>query len=156
MPEPATIQDYLSADHQRLDRLLAEAMSDAGGIRPEPFAQFRVGLLRHIGIEEKLLFPAARKQAARGSPPATDRLRADHARLAAFLVPTPTRAIAEEIQRILGPHNAIEEGPAGVYLACQTLLGDQAPALLQAAITTPNVRVRPHQDRIVPAGSKSP
>ena len=53
---------YLAGDHERLDALLERAMSDPEKIDAAAYAQFRSGLLKHIGMEEKVLFPAARKQ----------------------------------------------------------------------------------------------
>ena len=73
-----TIAAYLHADHERLRRLLHRATA-ATELDLAAFADFRRGLLRHIGIEEKLLLPAAR--GARGGSPlerARD-LRIDHA-----------------------------------------------------------------------------
>ncbi|MBZ0119582.1 MAG: hypothetical protein K8H88_21505, partial [Sandaracinaceae bacterium] len=57
--------EHLIADHARLHALLQRAL--ASGFDPEPFAEFRAGLLRHIGIEEKVLLVAARR--ARGGEP---------------------------------------------------------------------------------------
>jgi hypothetical protein len=73
-PETATmmgpIARYLADDHARLDALLMRSASD-----PAAYEDFRKGLLRHIGMGEKLLLPAA--QRARGGEPlpAAARLR---------------------------------------------------------------------------------
>ncbi len=40
---------------------LRRALALAGEVDREPFDAFRAGLLRHIGIEEKILLPAARE-----------------------------------------------------------------------------------------------
>jgi hypothetical protein len=143
------ILEYLAADHDRLDRLLAEATRTSGRIEPEPFAAFRRGLLRHIGIEEKILFSAARK--ARGEPVRDfARLRADHARLTALLVPTPTEAIVAELFTILGPHNEIEEREGGTYAECVEAIGDEADAILARIRAQPEPPVRPHYDERKP------
>ncbi len=143
------IFDYLEADHDRLETLLDDATREPGWIEPEPFAAFRRGLLRHIGIEEKLLFAAARK--ARGVPVADfARLRADHARLTALLVPTPTDAIVAEIRAILGPHNEIEERAEGTYAECIDAIGAEADALFARIRATPEPPVRPHYDDRLP------
>ena len=55
------IYRYLAGDHQRLDGLLDRAISDPENIDAAGYAQFRSGLLKHIGTEEKVLLPAARK-----------------------------------------------------------------------------------------------
>jgi hypothetical protein len=144
------IADYLAADHDRLDRLLREATAEPGRIALEPFARFREGLLRHIGLEEKVLFPAAKE--ARGVPvPEFARLRADHGRLTALLVPTPTPALVADIRAVLEPHNALEEAVEGVYAACEAALGDDLGAWLVKLRETPAPPTRPHYDRRRPA-----
>ena len=46
------IHRYLADDHERLDALLDRAMSDPEKNEAEAYAQFRYGLLKHIGMEE--------------------------------------------------------------------------------------------------------
>jgi hypothetical protein len=144
------IFDYLAADHDRLDGFLAEATRTPGVIDPEPFGAFRRGLLRHIGIEEKILFAAARK--ARDGEPIRDfvRLRADHARITALLVPTPTDEIVAELRAILGPHNELEEQVEGTYAECIEAVGPEADALLERIRAQPEPPVRPHYDERKP------
>ena len=137
---------YLEADHDRLDRLLGEAERTPGAIDLEPFGAFRRGLLRHIGIEEKILFAAA-KTARGGDPvPEFDRLRADHARLTALLVPTPTPDIVAKIRAVLVPHNEIEERDGGTYAVCLDALGADADALLERMREVAEPPVRPYYD----------
>ena len=83
-------------------------------IEPTAYAEFRNGLLRHIGLEEKILLPAAR--AARSGEPLAiaSKLQLDHGALSSLLVPTPTPAIVAVIRAILECHNLLEESPAGV------------------------------------------
>lgn len=139
------IVEYLEADHDRLDRLLDEATRTPDRIDPEAFGAFRRGLLRHIGIEEKILFAGARR--ARGEPVRDfARLRADHARLTALLVPTPTAAIVEELRAILGPHNELEERDGGTYEECVEAIGAEADAILERIRAQPEPPVRPHYD----------
>ena len=66
------IANYLPEDHPRLEDLLTRGAAD-----PAAHAEFRRGLLRQIGMEERLLLPAA--QRARGGEPleAAARLRLD-------------------------------------------------------------------------------
>ena len=143
------IVEYLATDHDRLDRLLTEATATPGQIDPVPFSAFRRGLLRHIGIEEKILFSAARK--VKGEPVREfDRLRADHARLTALLVPTPTAAIVQELRDILVPHNEIEERGEGTYEECVALIGDEANEILEKIRNQPEPPVRPHYDERKP------
>ena len=147
MPSHAAgpIAGWLSADHARLDGFLTQA-THADPIDPGPYAEFRRGLLRHIGIEEKILLPAAQR-AQDGDPLAlADRLRLDHGAIAALLVPTPTSAIVATIRDILTAHNALEEEPGGLYAACDRLLGGNADAIVREMASYPDVRVSPHND----------
>ena len=120
------LQRFFAADHRRLDELLRRAVAGHGPLDPACFGAFRAGLLRHIGMEEKVLFAVAR--AARGGQPLpiAARLRVDHGAIAALLVPTPTRALVAQLLTVLGPHNRREEERGGAYEACDEALGASA------------------------------
>jgi hypothetical protein len=140
------ITRWLSADHVRLDALLRRAMVRADAIDPRLYADFRRGLLRHIGIEEKILLPAAQRE-RRGEPLAVaTRLRLDHGAIAALLVPTPTAAIIATIRHILAAHNEVEEHPDGLYATCDRLLVNEADALVTQMAAYPEPRLNPHND----------
>jgi hypothetical protein len=140
------IRRALASDHERLDALLMSAITPSGEVDPASYAEFRAGLLRHIAIEEKILFPASRR-ANGGSPhPTAARLHRDHGALALLLVPTPTVGIVSEVRSILEAHNEIEEAPDGVYAACDRLLGDELQEVLDRLTTYPPVKVAPHFD----------
>ena len=149
------IARHMAADHRRLEALLDTAERD------EPvdlacYGEFRDGLLRHIGIEEKLLLPAAR--AAHGSALAVAaRLRLDHGALAALLVPTPTPSIVATLRHILTRHNAIEEGADGLYATCDRLLATAAPSLVAQMDAYPPARSSPHNDssEVMPAVARA-
>jgi hypothetical protein len=97
-------------------------------------------------MEEKILLPAARR-ARGGEPlPLAARLRLDHGALAALLVPTPTPALIATLRTILAAHNAIEEGPEGVYETCEHLVGVEVDTLLAQLRTAPEVSVAQHVD----------
>jgi hypothetical protein len=139
------IHRYLGGDHQRLDALLARALDDPENIDGTAYGQFRAGLLKHIGMEEKVLFPAAQKR--RGAAlPAAPKLRLDHGALAALLVPSPTAPIVAAIRTILTAHNPIEEDPGGVYDTCEALAGADADEILRQLQNFSEVRVLPHVD----------
>ena len=110
------------------------------------YGEFREGLLRHIGMEEKILLRAAREVNG-GKPVASAaRLRLDHCALAALLVPTPTPSIINAIKTILDRHNPIEEGPGGAYEECERLIGSDVDQVLLRLQKTPPVRVAPYAD----------
>ena len=140
---------YLSDDHLKLDDALQRATSHPEIIDMPAYAEFREGLLRHIGMEEKILLPAART--ANGGKPVAfeERLHLDHCALAALLVPTPTPSILNAIKTILEKHNPLEEGPGALYEECEQLLGSELDAVLQRLTTAPRVRVAPHADSAI-------
>ena len=143
---PGPIHRLLAADHARLDTLLERATATSGRIEPGAWAGFRKGLLRHIGMEEKILLPAAARARDGEVLPAAARLRVEHGAIAALLVPTPTPAIVAALQAILARHDRSEEGPDGVYADCERVLGDDAPAVLAALHAAPEVPVAAHVD----------
>ena len=143
---PGPIRKYLMSDHDRLNGLMERSVRQPGVIEQAAYDQFRSGLLRRIGMEEKILLPFARKARGGDPLPAADRLKRDHAALAALLVPTPTPTIMEIIQSILLEHNPLEEGPDGIYGACERLAGSDAATLAAQLESTPDVRVAPHYD----------
>ena len=63
-----------------------------------------------------------------------------------MLVPTPTPTIIAALRAILEAHNALEEGPGGVYECCERLVGAEAEALLAELHTAPEVPVAAHAD----------
>ncbi len=147
------VQHYLADDHLRLDALLRRAVVAPGQVDPAPYAEFRAGLLRHIGMEEKVLLPAAQRMRGGEPLPAAAKLRLDHGALAALLVPTPTPAIVATIRTILTAHNAVEEGSGGVYDVCERLAADGGERLAAELRAAPEVPVAPHNDgpRVVAA-----
>lgn len=137
---------FFDADHRRLDGLLRRAMAEPGRIDPRPFAQFRAGLLRHIGMEEKVLFAAASRARA-DRLPIFAKLRVDHGAIASLLVPTPTPQIVADLLSVLGPHNRREEEPGGVYDICDEAIGAAAAErLVEELAAFPAPPLKPHND----------
>lgn len=142
------IYSYLAGDHERLDALLTRATEGSGGIDLEPYSQFRQGLLRHIGIEEKIVLPAiARLQNGRQTEIA-QRLKLDHGALVALLVPPPSPGIIVTIRLILTSHNPLEEGAGGIYELAQKLAVDEADELLERIESFPEVPSLPFNDKL--------
>jgi hypothetical protein len=130
---------YLLDDHARLDALLDRAVADPSSFDHDAYRAFRAGLLRHIGIEEKILLADARRRRGGEPLPIARTLRVEHGALSSLMVPTPDAALVAEIRSILEVHNPREEGPDGVYAACEALAGDDASALLEEARRAPEV-----------------
>ncbi|MDF0676423.1 MAG: hemerythrin domain-containing protein [Nitrospira sp.] len=153
-PELESIARLLTEDHRRLEQLLDRADLQGGKIDSVPYEAFRAGLLRHIGMEEKILFPAIQRaqQGQAGSvlvPPLDSllaRLRLEHGALATLLMPSPTPAILATIRGILQRHDEIEESPDGPYAGGDNLLGKEAAQILAALRAAPTVNVMPHSD----------
>jgi hypothetical protein len=144
---PGALHRFFAGDHRRLDSLLRKAVAGQGPLDVEAFASFRAGLLRHIGMEEKVLFAAARE--ARGDQPLAiaARLRVDHGAIASLLVPTPTREIVDRLLSVLGPHNRREEEPGGAYDACDEALGPASAArLVEELERFPEPPLKPYND----------
>jgi hypothetical protein len=141
-----SISAFFRADHERLDRLLQQAVATPGRIDLEAFVSFRSGLLRHIALEEKILLPAVRRRRG-GNPLAlARRLRVDHGAIAHLLVPPPTPALVGELRSILEPHNRLEEGPGGLYSTCDALLESAAAQILEEARSYPDVKAAAFKD----------
>jgi len=140
-----TIREALEADHRRLVALLNEALAPSDRIDEAAYRELRAGLLRHIGIEEKVLFARARKKL--GTPLSRARqLRIEHGAIASLLVPTPDHALLRELASLLSDHDAIEEGGDGVYAECDALLADEREEVLEAIRNYPAPRLNPHYD----------
>lgn len=119
----ATVATTLSADHQRLGRLLSEARAGS----EDCYRAFRAGLLRHISVEEKVLLPLLR--AADHPFPGATQLRLDHAALVGMLVPPPTPELLTQISLLLTLHDPLEESADGLYALADTVL--DIPAVLE-------------------------
>jgi len=84
------LYQYLSKDHETLDRLLKQATAGPGVIDAECYADFRKRLLRHISIEEKIVLPAIAKWQGERNAALMRRLHLDHSAIASLMVPPPS------------------------------------------------------------------
>ena len=137
---------FLMADHRRLEKLLQSAVAHADQIDQGAYDQFRAGLLRHIGMEEKILLPAAQRFRGGEPLPIAAKLRLDHGAIASLLMPPPSAAVIATIFAVLKVHNTIEEGPGGLYETCDKLAGSESAQLLAKLQAAPEVAVLPHSD----------
>ncbi|MBX3329662.1 MAG: hemerythrin domain-containing protein [Nitrospira sp.] len=142
--EPGPVTRFLAEDHRRLEQLLQTAVASADQVVQGVYDHFRAGLLRHIGMEEKILLPAAQRWNGGQPLSIAAKLRLDHGALAALLMPSPTTEVVGTIRKILEQHNLVEEGPDGLYEICDRLAGaEQLMTRLRAA---PEPAVIPHSD----------
>lgn len=136
------LHEYLSRDHDRLDALIARAIRSDGTIDEESYTAFRGGLLRHIGIEERILFPEIRRR--RGASVLEEQLHREHAVLAALLVPAPSVERIEQMKSILRLHNPLEEESGGLYDVFEELAADDLGALTGRVRGYGEVRLAPY------------
>ncbi len=146
MKEGETIRSFLERDHERLDQLLARAGRDPANIDMAAFGEFRRGLLKHIGMEEKILLPAIQRLRCGEPLTVAARLRLDHGAIAALLVPTPRGAVLRALKTVLAIHNRVEEGPNGVYAECDRIADAESEALLRRLLAAPEVPAAAHVD----------
>jgi hypothetical protein len=111
-----------------------------------PYAEFRKGLLRHIAIEEKILFPAISGSAGSTYSGLTGRLRLDHGALVSLLVPPPSQPIIATIRMILAAHNLLEEDPGGLYDIFERIAGSDEK-MLERLENVPEIPVLPHNEK---------
>lgn len=125
------LHQFFTNDHRRLEKLLTASTERPGSVQMEPYNAFRPGLLKHIKMEEKVLFPAAQK-ANGGIPlPLAAKLRLDHAALTSLMVLTPNAALIKVLWHILEKHDLVEEEPGGMYDVCASLAEKETEALLE-------------------------
>lgn len=138
--------EALSWDHDRIDafELGAFAARAAGDLETARalFERFEVGLFRHIGFEEDLLFPAI--ESAAGFPPhagPTAVMRAEHVEIRAAVrllhdaIGDPSadaESLRGRLHATLGPHNEKEERI--LYPMADRALPGAGPDELVAAI----------------------
>jgi hypothetical protein len=135
------IERFMVADHGRLDSLLAACGEDDGSVDADAYASFRLNLLRHIAVEEKILTSyALAKRVDGGLPPAAS-LRADHSAIAEMLLHSPTPSLLTSLRTLLERHRALEEGPRCFYATCDDLAGREATTLVERLRDLPEVTV---------------
>jgi hypothetical protein len=137
--------DWLTRDHREMEALLDRA-DGSGVLDLEAFEAFRARILRHIAIEEKVLFAEVRRLRDGVPLPRARKLRLEHAAVTSLLVPTPDLALVGELRGLLSAHDLVEEGPDGVYAECESALGEAWPEVLARAQAYPPVRVAAHVD----------
>lgn len=134
------IARFLAEDHDRLDALLARADADA-----EAYEAFRRGLLKHVGMEEMILLPAAKRLAGRPVKYA-EQVRLDHGAITGLLIPSPTPKVLSAIRAILQWHNVLEEREGGLYAECEAALGVGIIPILERLKNAPDIPPAPHVD----------
>lgn len=137
------LYQFFTEDHHRIDKLLDKATEQPGEIEMKYYHQFRTRLLRHIKMEEKTLFPAAKKVNHAVMQELIPRYRLEHGALTALMVPPPTLPLIKVIRYVLEKHDTAEEEPGGLYDVCEALTHGQTQELLDQLAGTEEVSVHP-------------
>jgi hypothetical protein len=137
------LYQFFTNDHHRIDELLNKAIEQPGEIEMTYYYEFRKGLLRHIKMEEKILFPAAKKVNGAIMQELIPRYRLEHGALTALMVPPPTISLITVIRYVLEKHDIAEERPGGLYDVCEALAYEQTQQLLDQLVVAKEVPVQP-------------
>ncbi len=137
---------FFTEDHRRIEKILDQATQDINSIDMDLYNDFRIGLLTHIKMEEKILFPAAQKSNGGIPIPNAAQLRLDHGALTTLVVPPPTESLLKVMRTILEIHDEVEEKEGGVYDICESLTKEDTQEILsqlKAVTPTPVHPVNP-------------
>src|SRR5680860_1871527 len=94
------LHQFFEKDHRQIDMFLNRAIERPNKIEMDYYLQFRARLLRHIKMEEKSLFPAAKKVNPELIQELIPRYRLDHGAITALMVPPPTLSLIKVIRYI--------------------------------------------------------
>jgi hemerythrin superfamily protein len=125
------LYQFFTNDHRRIEELLDKATEDPNNIEMEYYHRFRAGLLTHIKMEEKILFPAAQRANGNIPLPIAAKLRLEHGALTALMVPPPTPSLIKVLRHVLDKHDMAEEEPGGMYDVCESLTQHQTREILE-------------------------
>lgn len=140
------LSQFFTKDHCRLESLLNKATANLPQVEMETYGKFRKGLLRHIRMEERILFPAAKAIDEELMKAKIPRFRKEHGALTALMVPSPNENIIKAIRYVMERHDLAEEEPGGMYDVCEKLTQEQTQSLLDELRQTAEVPVHPHND----------
>lgn len=141
------LYQFFEREHCRIEELLDKATENPDRIETEYYHRFRTGLLTHIKMEEKILFPAAQKANGNAPLPLAAKLRLDHGALTALMVVPPTPEVIKVLRYIMEKHDLAEEEPGGMYDICEALTRSQTQALLEQLANITEVRLHPANEQ---------
>lgn len=140
------LHHFFTTDHHRIDQLLHKATENPGEVETNYYHQFRTRLLKHIKMEEKILFPSAQKSNGNVPLPLAAKLRLDHAALTSLMVVPPSDKVIKVLRYILDKHDLLEEEPGGMYDVCERLTEGETNTLLQQLEKVAEVPVHPFNE----------
>jgi len=140
------IYQFFTNDHRLIDELLDKATENPDKLQMDYYHQFRTGLLKHIKMEEKILFPAAQKANGNVPLPLAAKLRLDHGALTSLMVVPPSAEVIKVLRFVLDKHDLLEEEPGGMYDVCEKLTEGETNQLLQELEKVAEVPVHPFNE----------
>lgn len=151
------LYDFFEKDHRRLDALLDKATERPGEIDMEYYHPFRSGLLTHIKMEEKILFPAGQEANGGERLAEWDQLRLDHGALTALMAVPPDPSLIKVLRYILTVHDEMEERPGGIYDVCDALTRHRTQELIEKLEQVTETPVRPlkHSEYVLEATKRA-
>ncbi len=141
------LYQYLAKDHERLDKLLEKAIGEDFQVDYETYEEFRKGLLRHISIEEKIVFPFMYEHDVKKTDPFIEQLRLDHSAIVLLLVAEPSPSTIATLLSVLEIHNELEERVEGLYEMLEEMAGEDSSPLYEQFLASPDVPVLPTKPR---------
>ena len=138
------LYNFFTNDHRRIESLFEKAVENPNDVQTDLYHQFRTGLLKHIKMEEKVLFPAAQKANDNVPLSLQAKLRLDHGALTALMVVPPTPDVIKVIRYVMEKHDILEEEEGGMYDVCEKLTESETQNLLEQLENTTEVPVHPH------------
>lgn len=138
------LYQFFTNDHRRLEKIFDVATEIESDIKEELYHQFRVGILKHIKMEEKILFPAAQKANGGVPIPLAAKLKLDHGAITSLMVVPPSPNVIKVIRYILELHDELEEKEGGMYAICEQLTENDTQAILAQLENATDVPVHPY------------
>ncbi len=141
------LHKFFTEDHRRLEGILKITDIRANEFDMDAYGRFRKGLLKHIKMEETILFPALEKYKRGVFTERIEKLRLEHGALTALLVPPLSSLILKALRFILSNHNMLEEEPEGLYDLCDEFV-QNPETVLNKLEQTSDVPVLAHKTEL--------
>lgn len=147
------IYNFFTKDHERIENLLNKAVENPDDIDLDIYHRFRTGLLTHIKMEEKTLFPAAQSGNGGEPIPLAAKLRLDHGALTSMMTVPPDKNLIKVLRHILEIHDRLEEEEGGMYDLCENLTKIQTDEVMKKLSEVTEVPVHPFNTHPVVFGA---
>src|SRR5690625_3641714 len=140
------IHNFFANDHKRIDSILEKAIENPEAIDMHLYKQFRIELLTHIKMEEKILFLSAQRANNNQPLPIAKQLRLEHGAITALMVPSPNKDLIKVLLQVFEKNDLEVEETGGMYDMCENVFKEQISTGLQGVAAGTKVPVQPHND----------